>query len=773
MQVSVDWLRDYVKLDASTHEIAERLTDSLNEVDEIRSFDHLKRIKVGEVLSVEKHPDADSLWVTKTAVGSRRYTIVCGADNVVAGAKVAVALPGVTLPDGLKIGKRRIRGIESNGMICSPKELGIGEDHSGIWLLPADVEPGQSLPQALKGAADTFELDTPANRPDTLGHLGIAREAAAAFGKPLKVPRVPAVRRKRGIFALKVADATACPRYQLVRLSGVQNGESPEWLKRRLTSVGLRPINAVVDVTNFVMLETGQPLHAFDVSKVTGTVVFVRDARKGESVTTLDKQQRSLTTADLVIADRTQVIGIAGVMGGQSTEVSKRSTDILLECAVFDPARIRRTSRRLGLRSDASARFEKGPSPAVAGEALTRAVALLKELCGGSVIQAAESYPRKRPNRPIRLDLSRLAGRIGAPLTPAVAARYLKRLGFAVRTSTTSLTATAPNWRTDVSEEADLVEEIVRLHGYATVPATVPRARLAAGERPPGDRLRRQLTTILTGAGYSEVITHSLVGRKLVEKAGYSTELVKMANPLSEDQAFLRRSMEPRHLEAVRDNLRWADELRCFEIGKTFKLGRKGSVAERNRLMVTAATKPPTGQVRDIRGLLTLIVRQLRIADTSIEFVPLKQSHYAAGQQFDVVHEGTVIGHLAAYGKPAAWKAGSIAFLSLELDRLLSRFSESIVVSALPPYPPVYRDVSVFVPEGKQYADVISTIRATTAPFLQAVGNPTEFQKDGKRSITARLTFRSPERTLKDAEVNQAMKAIGAALAKAGFEVRE
>lgn len=772
MQVSTSWLRDYVGTTLSVHRIADRLTMTLNEVDEIRSVHGLAKVRVGEVVSVRRHPGADTLWITRTKVGRQEYQIVCGADNVVAGAKVAVALPGITLPDGMEIGVRKIRGVESHGMLCSPKELGIGEDHAGIWLLPADTLSGKSLPAALKDSLDSFELEVLANRPDCLGHLGVAREVAAATGARFKEPTLKfSGRTKRGILSIKTGDG--CNRFTMARLIGLTNQESPDWLKRRLIAVGLKPRSAIIDITNFVMLEYGQPLHAYDAGKLTGTVLLARNAQAGETVTTLDGKRRTLDKQTLVIADRTQVLGIAGIMGGRGSEVARGTTEIILECANFDGPLVRRTSRRLGLRTDASARFEKGLPAAMTLPAIRRAIDLLQEICGGQVTQFSDAYPAKqRPGR-IALEPARLERWLGVTIPASQVKQHLARVGVTLKGSGKRLSAVPPYWRSDLNAEEDLFEEVIRLHGYDKLPATQPVAALDPVTLPPATRLAGRLREAVVGSGYTEIITHSLVGRDLLKKAGYpGSESVAMANPLSTDHELLRRSMEPRHLEAVQQNLRWASSLRLFEIGKTFKQSAQGEVVERTRLAVTVAGKDTDSHLNEVRGVLTALSRVLKLPPNALQFKPTKESQYQPGRQFEVI-SGATVGHLAEYRSPSLWKAGSIAFLSLEIDRLNQAVPEDWKPSTPPEFPPVYRDLSVFVPDGATYADLAALIRTAGGEYLEEPGEPREFIKDGKRSLAVALAFRHPTRTLKDAEVTTAMRGIEAALKAKNYAVRE
>lgn len=775
MKFSTDWLSDYVALHGSTQEIADKLTMTLTEVEDIRSVDHLKDIKVGEVLDIKPHPDADKLVVTRTKVGARTYEIVCGAPNVVVGAKVPVALPGVTLPSGLEISRRTIRGVTSTGMLCSARELGAGEDHEGIWLLPADTPTGQSLPQALAGSHDTFELDVLANRPDCMGHLGVAREVAAAYHVDFKEPSFTRAG-KPGEFNVKIHDEEFCPRYSLARLTNVKNGASPLWLKRRLEHLGIRPISAVVDITNYVMLDLAQPLHAFDAGKLRGKTIHVRSATAGEKLVTLDGVTRTLPKGAGVIADKAAAVAIAGIMGGKDTEVSASTTDIILESAHFSSSSVRRASRTLGLRSEASARFERGISRQLTGEALGRAVKLLEDICGAKLVQCSDYGSKRVPAKPVTLDVALLEKFLGVPVSATDCRSILKRLGFGVTGSAKTLQVTPPAWRTDVSQSVDLYEEIIRIYGYDQVPATVPSGVIAAPEPSPALRLERDMGVLLLGAGYTEALTHSLVGKPLMEKAGYPTDiLVTIANPISQDHQYLRPTLEPRHLEAVNENVRWADSLRLFEVGTIFRKGGSKSKQpnERRVVTVTLGARDKRDHFPEIRGVLELLIGRLFHTTEKLAFSPSTAGPYAKGRNFSISLGRMRIGTIAEYARSPDWKAGQVLFLTLDLTELCHHLPTSKLVGLPPEYPPVFRDLSVFVPEKSTYDALRTAIRRAAGPTLWKLSDAKEFTKDDRRSLTVRLEFRSAVRTLTDEEVTKTMHAIQSPLQKSGYTIRD
>lgn len=770
MQVSRNWLKTYAPAVGSVHRLAETLTLGVAEVDEIRDASSLKQIKVGEIVALESHPDADTLWLAEVRVGSRIHKIVCGAQNLAVGEKVPVALPGVTLPDGLKIAKRRIRGRMSDGMLCSPKELGIGEDHAGIWLLPANAKPGLTLAGALKGAADSIELEVPANRPDLYGYVGVAREYAALTTTRFKEPKLMfAGRKKTGLRMIKISDRELCRRFTHARLTHVKNGQSPAWLREALTAAGVRPISAVVDITNYVMLETGQPLHAYDSTTLTGTVLFARRSKPDEVLTTLDGKRRTLKPGTPVIADRTQAVGIAGIMGGRTTEVSKSTVEIDLECASFDPVAIRKASRQLGLRTDASSRFEKNIPPAMTLPTIRRAIDLLQRICGATVVQFTDEYPRaERPVR-IRASVTRINQLLGTSLTASVIKRQLKQFGFTITGGGDRLAIVVPYWRPDVTHEADLAEEVARSLGYDKLPATLPESTLAPVVTPSSRQLEQRLAGLIRGAGYSEVMTHSLVGDDLLDRSGFPSKLVKMANPLSADHAYLRGSMVPRHLESIAANLRWEDTVAFYEVGQVFEPNGKKKVAQQRKLLATLATKSKGELLPQLRGLLEAMSEQLGFDELNFPTVELEQ--FVKGRHWQIVADGVRIGWIGEYAHPQQFKAGQIGFLSLNLEYVANAVPSGRQVVSPNELPPAYRDISAFAPSGAAYADFKRLIqRAASQPVV--ISQPSEYEADGKRSLSVKLTFQATECTLTDTQVKGQMNAIEAALKAAGYELR-
>ncbi|HEY8109158.1 MAG TPA: phenylalanine--tRNA ligase subunit beta [Patescibacteria group bacterium] len=772
MQVSVDWLKDYAPMKAGAHGVAERLTMTLNEVDEIRAVDHLKEVVVGEIAEIAPHPNAE-LRVAKVATGdTKRRTVVVRDQTLQVGQKVPVVLPGTVLPSGLRVERRDIRGVTSDGMMCSARELDAGEDDSGVWVLPADAKVSARLPAALGRRHDTFDLEVLANRPDCMGHLGIAREAAAAFGVPFTEPKLKTPDRKKpGPYGTKLPVA-GCDRYALAYLGGVANKQSPAWLKRRLTTVGLRPINAIVDVTNFVMLEYGQPLHAMDAERITGRDIRVREARSGEPVVTLDGEERKAPKGSLLIADSEKALGFAGIMGGRNCEVGDGTTEVLLECANFDAARIRRTSRALGLRTDASARFEKGISAEYVGPAVRRAIDLIREICGGQLVQLADV--RKRAAKPSRIVLepARADAFLGMAIPPGDKKRILARLGFGVSGSGAKWTVTVPYWRTDVRLPEDLYEELTRQYGYEKVPETLPGGS-SASTKPAELVLADRLRDLLVAAGLTEVLTHSLVGPKLLERSGFPHKLPEIANPLSEDFRYLRGSMGPRHLEAVQANLRWRDRIGFFEVGRVFEAAPAGQAPhEQRKLLATIGTKRKADTFEAVRGIWTLVSERLGVPEDRIQYKAVEMGKFMPGRHFQIKVGKAKVGWVADFRYPDRFKADSISMLSLNLDRLQTVLPGRRAVAMPPTHPAVRRDLSVYLPERSSYAELERIVRQNGKPHLRSIGTPELFRHQGRRSIMMPLEFRTDGRTLTDAEVNRLMANVETAIKSHGWEVR-
>jgi len=584
MLVPLSWLKEYVDIPWDVHELARRLINAGAKVEAVHTLEHdYSGVVVGRITGAEPHPEAEGLTVCRVDVGGRTVQSVTGATNARPGMLVPVALAGASLPGlGGPVRETPVRGVLSEAVLCSERELGISDDHSGLMELPGELSPGEGVASALGLDEATLEFEVYANRPDHLSVYGIAREAAALTGGLLRPPEAEVREAAQPVHEaaqVEVRDPDLCPRYIARVIRGVKIGPSPAWMARRLRAAGMRPINNVVDVTNYVMLELGQPLHAFDYHRLAGRRIVVRRAREGETLRTLDGVLRQLDPDMLLICDAERPVAIAGVMGGEDSEVTPETTDILLESASFHPVSIRRTAKRLGMRTEASHRFERGIDPHLAALAADRAAKLIAELAGGEVLQgridAAAELPRPRE---LTLRLQRVNGMLGTDLSPQEVEGILNRLGFETRREKdgASLQVVVPTFRRDVEGEADLIEEVARIYGYDRIPATIPKGSGTQGGLSRPLPAVEQVRTLLAERGLCESITYSFVSPKLFDRLRIPDghpwrRAIRLANPLSEDQSLMRTSLVPSLVEAAALNARrQVNDVRLFELGKVY-----------------------------------------------------------------------------------------------------------------------------------------------------------------------------------------------------------
>ena len=598
MRVPLSWLREYVAFDLSPRELAEELTMRGMEVSDLElDAAGWTDVVVGRVLQVERHPNADTLWLTKVDVGAgSELEIVCGAQNLEVGQLVPTALVGAILPGDRRIERSKIRGVVSNGMLCSPIELGLGSDADGIKILGHGDEIALGTPLAELLGETILDVDVKPNRGDALSMVGLAREIAAFTGAELRLPDA-GVREDddpaSNVVSVRIEEPELNPRFTARWFGGVTNGESPEWMQRRLIAAGMRPISAVVDVTNYVMHELGQPMHAYDADAIAGGRIVVRRARDGETLETIDHVDRTLDDRMLVIADGEQPIGLAGIMGGASTEVSADTTNVILESAIFHGPTIRNTARRLGLRSEASMRHEKGIGHDLPPFALDRAARLIAEIAGARVARGiVDNDPAPKPWRRVAISVDRISRLLGLELTPARVAELLRPLEFEVDGDGDALDVGVPPHRLDVTSDADVAEEVARAYGYERIPWRLPRVSLPPNRTDPSEP-RHRVRRILAGLGMDEMGSHALIGRADLERSRYPAdgpELIHIFNPLSEEHAILRPNLYPSLLGGVAENARWRQsDVRLFDVGKVYWY-QPGKPTPRERRAETAGT---------------------------------------------------------------------------------------------------------------------------------------------------------------------------------------
>ncbi|MEK8132335.1 phenylalanine--tRNA ligase subunit beta [Paenibacillus filicis] len=796
MNVSYQWLAQYVDIaDFTAGELAEKLTRSGIEVDIVESRNKgVTGVVVGYVTSKEKHPDADKLNVCKVDVGTgEELQIVCGAKNVDAGQKVPVATVGAKLPDGLNIKRAKLRGVESQGMICSAKELGLNdkllpkEIQEGILVLPADTQVGESILDVLAINDEVMDLDLTPNRSDCLSMLGAAYEIAAILGREVRLPDSEAGLRDREA-AVKAADKIsveitakdACSHYAARLIEGVKVGPSPLWLQNRLMAAGIRPISNIVDVTNYVMLEYGQPLHAFDADQLAGGHIDVRFAREGEKLVTLDDNERTLEPHMLLITDGTKPVGLAGVMGGANSEVSEGTSRILLESAKFEGGTIRKTSRQLGLRSEASLRFEKEVNPEAVIPALDRAAALIAELSGGQVaVGIVEAISSE--HRPVQIEITatRINTYLGTSLSVEEITAIFGRLHFTVEPlEQDGLLVHVPSRRGDITRAVDLIEEVARLYGYDNIPTTLMNTETTPGSLTREQAIRRTVRNLLNGSGLHEAITYSYTHPDQVAAfPGLYREAkpVALAMPMSEERSVLRTSLVPHLIDAAAYNRnRNTDDVALFEIAPVF-LTEEASLTKQpeEKLLLSALLtgkrselhwtgKPGDVDFYDLKGVFENVVSYLGVEGLRYVQAQVEGFHPGRTAAIEVELDGVrrVIGTIGQL-HPALQQARDLAdtyVLEVELEALTKLASERFAYSPLPRFPAISRDMALVVDRGVAVGDLIAKAQETAGELLESIQVFDIYTGDrigaDKKSVAIALVYRTADRTLTDEEVS-------------------
>ncbi len=819
MRVPLPWLREYCSPELGVEQIEERLTMTGTKVEAIlrHGVPSAEGFVVGRVLAVEQHPDADRLRVCTVDLGGEPASIVCGAPNVAAGQTVAVAQPGAVMPDGTKLERRKLRGVLSEGMILAESELQIGADGRGIMVLDellagepgagagATPAPGTPLSQVLPIAVDVLQLEVTPNRPDCLGVYGVARELHAATRAPLAPApweRDPGSEGAPGGVSVEVRCPDLCPRFTARVFENVTIGESPLWLRARLLAAGQRPISNVVDITNYAMLLTAQPMHAFDLDRVAGARLTVRRAREGELLDTLDGQTRTLDSEMVVIEDEQGPTSIAGVMGGARSEVQEGTTRVLMEAATWSGPNIHRTSQRLGLRSEASARFEKGLAPEQCMQAQAIAAQLMVELCGATLapgtVDVAEPLPEPHT---IRLREARVNAVLGVQVALERQEEILSSLDFATARAPGGLDVTVPALRrSDVTREVDLIEEVARIDGLERLPATLPARRGAAGRLTHAQRVRRAAEDAMVGRGLYEVVGWSFAGPELLERLripeGHPlSRVVRVQNPLSEDQSILRPTLMGSLLDAARHNAaRTGPDLALFESGTVYRAragapdgadARAASPADEHHALgalLSGAIGPRSWRSQrahadffSAKALLEGLLAQLHVSwsvrPTQLPFLhPGRAAQVLAGEQ-----PLGFVGELHPL-VTRAWDLERTAAFAVDLGRLAHAAPELTEFSAFASVPALRQDLAVVLPADVPAAEVLERVRAAAQGALAHVSvfdvYTGEQVGEGRRSLALALSFQDPERTLTDEDVAPLRERIVAALGELGGELR-
>jgi phenylalanyl-tRNA synthetase beta chain len=793
MKFTLNWLKEYIDLELPVDVVTDRLTMLGLEVDNVvELYRDLESIKVAKIIAVRPHPDADRLTLCDVTLGDEEFQVVCGAPNAKAGLLTAIALPGVTLSSGMKVKKTAIRGQESSGMLCSEKDLDISEDHSGIMELPASAKAGEPLSEALSLRDTLIEVDLTPNRPDCTSVIGIAREIAGFTNQKLRQPiknELPKLTGEGVPFSVEVLDSEDCPRYAARLLKNVAICPSPWWLRKRLLSVGLRPINNVVDITNLVMLEYGQPLHAFDFHRLSGGKIIVRRAMANENIITLDGVKRELDQEMLLICDAEKPVAVAGIMGGENSEVVGSTKDILLESACFNPLSVRRTARSLNLGTEASYRFERGVDPELAPRALERAIQLLVEVTGAEAVENGyDCTTGITPRATLKLRVSRTNDLLGLQLDAMEVARCLESIELKVnKEDEDTLLVTPPSFRVDLEREVDLIEEVARLQGYNEIPITMPTVPMNFPEQQQGLQLRRKLASMLVSQSFFEAINYSFVDENHFDRLKLDDndpirQAVAILNPLSEDQKIMRTMMLPSLLQNIsRNTSRQNNDIRLFEIGKVFHPVAGQPLPNENMRVagVISGRQHPGASllhfgnalvdIYDCKGIVEAILEEVRLSKVvNSVFGNEAAPNYIMPESYIVFQAGDKrVGFLGKIDREVLKSFGikqDAFFFDLDLDMLIELEPEPKSFRQLPKFPSVERDIALVVPEAVAAGELLTAIENEEEALMESAEifdiYCGEAVDAGHKSVAITLTYRSIEQTLDDKTVNKVHQRI-------------
>ena len=801
MKFTLNWLRDYIDFDLSPEELSDRLTMAGLEVEDvIYQGQGLDNVVSAQILELESHPNAEKLSLCKVTDGENTYPIVCGATNMKAGDKVALAKIGANLPpgpkfeDGLKIKKAKIRGEVSEGMLCAENELGLGEESDGILILSETDDVGTPIVDVLGLNDVVFEVGITPNRPDCLSVIGVAREVAALTGSTVKHPDSSTNETGddiNSIATVELEDSEKCPRYSCRVIKNVKIGPSPDWLKRRLEASDIRSINNVVDVTNYVLLEFGQPLHAFDYDLLEDNKIVVRAATDGEIIKTLDDVERKLTTDDLLICDGKRPVALAGVMGGANTEVSQTTQNVLLESAYFDPITVRRTSKATGLRSESSYRFERGVDPNAVVKALDRAAELIRDLGDGEIATGRiDQYPDPIEPTEVTISLNRANKFLGTNISPDELARIAKGLEFEELSSDgDEYTFRIPTFRVDIEREIDLIEEAARLHGYDNIPTTLPRVAMSSDKLNTSKSVQDILREVLISSGFYEVINYSFEDHELLSLISKSDAL-KILNPLTTESSVMRTSMIPGLLKNAILNINHQEQdLRLFEIGRVYLPIENNELPKEVRKLVALATgrRMPEfwGKEEfdffDFKSILERAFEAL-INKEDVEFLDAQEIGFLhPGKSARMVVNDTELGYIGELHPDLNEKldiSKNLFVLEIDLDEIAALSKQrSKKFSPLPKFPSVRRDIALVVDESVPAAGILEEIDKIKSNLIEDAAifdvYTGEHVEQGKKSVAISLQLRAADKTLTEEEVNKVqektLKKLGLAL---GAELR-
>lgn len=772
MLVPIKWLKDYVSINIDANSFGDAMTMSGSKVEAVEEMGkEIENVVVGKILKVERHPDADKLVVTQIDVGTETIQIVTGANNIKEGDYIPVAVSGASLPGGVKIKKGKLRGVESNGMLCSAQELGIPLENlppellDGIYILDQEYPVGKDIKEVLGLNDAVIEFEITNNRPDCLSMIGIAREAAATLGEKLRYPQINVSENNESIadyVKIEIQNSELCPRYTARVVKNVKIQPSPGWMQDRLLKAGVRPINNIVDITNYVMLEMGQPMHAFDLDKLADRKIIVRNAVEGEKLTTLDEIERTLSDSMLVIADQDRAIAIAGIMGSSNSEIDENTKTMVFESANFQSINTRLSSKKLGLRTEASSRFEKGIDIELTETALERACNLVELLGAGEIVGGKiDHYSIPKQSRHIYLDTDWARRFIGEDISTEKMKEYLEALEFTVDSN---FTVTVPTFRDDVEGQADIIEEITRIHGYENIPSKLMDTTFTQGGRSYKQKLVDKAKSILTAQGLYEVFTYSFVSPGIFNKINLKAEnplrnAIKLINPLGEEQSIMRTTIIPNIMEVISRNYnRKIEEGKFFELSRVYMTDKLplADLAEEREVL----TMGMYGNMDffDLKGIVENIMEELNINNYRILSSNCDSFH--PGRTAELIINNKRIGWLGEvhpdvldnYDVPVR-----VYVAELNFDEIVNQSNPEIKYKALPKYPSVSRDIAVVVDEEITAGQIEEIIRNKGGKIVEEVKlfdiyRGSQIEK-GYKSMAYAITYRSDEKTLVEEDV--------------------
>ena len=781
MKTSIEWLKEYADINVDAKTLADRLTMTGSKVETIeQKGNDIKNVVVGKILEIKKHPDADKLIVTKVDIGEKIVQIVTGADNVHVGDIIPIAKDGSELPGDVKIKTGMLRGVESCGMMCAVTELGLniedypGQIEHGIMILPKEYEKflGKDIVEVLNLREDILDFEITSNRPDCFSIEGLGRETAISLGEKFKNPRknlAKEVKKVNEIEGLKV-DIEAkdlCYRYMARVLKNVKIEESPDWMKRRLKACGVRSINNIVDITNYVMLEIGEPMHAFDINSVEGKHIIVRTAKDNETITTLDEEKRNLDSSMLVIADEEKPVAIAGVMGGANSGITENTKTVVFEAAVFKRGSVRLTAKKVGLRTESSTRYEKGLSPEIALRAINRAIELAEQIGAGKAVEEViDVYPEKEEQKIIPFEPEKVNNLLGMKISKEEMITILENLEIKVKGNMLEI----PYFRTDIERTADIAEEIIRIHGYDKLQSTLINAETTLGAKTKEQKLQDKIKELLVSKGFSEMYSFAFMSPEDFEKCKLdSTKAIKIKNPLGEDYSLMRTSMMPTVLQSITTNYNKKNkEVSLFEIGKTYtdEQGNieKGEIPTETE-KIAFATYGKNADFYIIKGIIENILEISNIARYQIERAktetlhPGKSAEIYVGKdsisKFGEVHPQI----LANYGINE-----KVYYAEIDLSKFVKYGKNNKKYTPIPKYPAVERDIALVVDEQIEVGQIENIISKKSKNILETAKLFDIYRNEklgqNKKSVAYELIFRANNRTLTDDEIKNTMEAI-------------